>query len=209
MLKGGDAQYRRYVDAQLGHLRSVRSMTSDVGWKHRLAIPKLADYFRQRGANLADVSVLCVGCRLGAELDAFEAAGFGRVTGIDLYSVDPARIHIMDMHAMTFPDASFDVIFSADNLEHAYDVRVVLDQMLRVARPQAAFCIMTPVQFDTNDRHPTDVRSFDHLKALIGPPYAGAIYEEMRHSKKGQPYMVSIFGITKPAAGAAAERSER
>lgn len=204
-LGGDDPKYKAYIAEQLTHLRSVKAMYPDVDWKHALAVPRIKDYLDRSGKPFATASVLCVGCRTGAELEAFEKAGAGQVTGIDLYSVDPERIRIMDMHKMTFEAGSFDVIFSADNLEHAYDVRVVLDQMLRVARDRAVFCIMTPVQFDPNARHPTDVGSIENLYRLVGPAFAGSIYEEMRASKKGQPYAVAIFAIDKTRQAPAAE----
>jgi SAM-dependent methyltransferase len=194
----GDPAYASYVSAQLGHLRSVRSLYPDVNWKHDLAVPRVREFFEARGRSMASVSVLCVGCRTGAELDAFRRAGAGRVVGIDLYSVDPERVQIMDMHKMTFPDESFDVIFSADSLEHAFDVRTVIDHMLRVSRRPSVFCVLTPVGFETNPRHPTDLKSFEHLYRLIGPPFKRALHEELRASRKGQPYMVAIFEVEKP-----------
>lgn len=196
-LGGEDPKYQAYIAEQLTHLRSVKAMYPDVDWKHVLTVPRIKDYFARAGRPFERASVLCVGCRTGAELEAFEKAGAGQVVGIDLYSVDPERIKVMDMHKMTFEAGSFDVIFSADNLEHAYDVRVVLDEMLRVARDQAVFCVMTPVQFDPNARHPTDIGSIENLHRLMGPAFAGSIYEEMRASKRGQPYAVAIFAVDK------------
>lgn len=192
-----DPEYQRYITAQQGHLRSVHALFPDVSWKHELALPKIAAYFAEQQVALDGLSVLCVGCRTGAELTAFEALGVGHVTGIDLYSIDPARVRLMDMHAMTFADESFDVVFSADSLEHSFDVQVALAQMLRVARRRSLLCVMSPVGFEPNPRHPTDLRSIEHLIGLVGPAYRRTVHHEMRASKRGQPYMVAILEINK------------
>ena len=53
------------------------------------------------------------------------------MVGIDLLA-DGSGILAMDMHQLTFPDQSFDAVFSCHSLEHAYDVSffryVVMDE---------------------------------------------------------------------------------
>lgn len=93
-----------------------------------------------------ELSVLCVGCRNTHELDLLRRAGFGDVTGIDLFSSGP-DIKAMDMHATTFEDARFDVIFACHSLEHAYDVPALMTEWRRITRPSARCAIEVPVRF--------------------------------------------------------------
>ena len=199
LLKAEDPAYRDYIETQLGHVRSVRSLFPDVSWKHEIVLPRVRRFYDERGLATADASVLCVGCRTGSELDAFERLGFGTVKGIDLYSLDPERIELMDMHRMRYPDNSFDVVYSADSLEHSYDLERALGEIIRVAKPAALLCVLTPMDFDVNARHPSDIKSLDNLYRLLGPAFYRAHHAEVRQTRKAVHYGVAICEIRKNA----------
>lgn len=100
------------------------------------------------------LSVLAIGCRNPHELNCLDTAGFSSVTGIDLVSMSP-RILPMDMHQLTFPDASFDVVFASHSLEHAYDLDRALGEWQRVTRRGGWWAIEVPLGSPptATDRH--------------------------------------------------------
>jgi len=69
----------------------------------------------------------------------------------------------MDMHALTFADQSFDVIFSAHSLEHAYDADRALAEFARVTRPRGYWAIEVPLRFDPTAVDRNDFQSTDAL----------------------------------------------
>ena len=124
--------------------------------------------------------MLCVGCRNGRELDAFRAAGLDDVRGIDIFS-QRDDIVVMDMHAMTFADASFDVVYSSHSLEHAREVEVVAGELVRVARPGGVVAVEVPLRHRGSD---ADLVVFDGLEMLEGL-FAGAIGETLVREELG------------------------
>jgi len=130
-------EYRDYLAVQLR--RTLSKSETDPGVGAVTLINRVADAQSSRGP------VLCVGCRNPLELDRFRARGFDDVVGIDLFS-QREDIKVIDMHDMTFPDDSFDVVYCSHALEHAYDVRRVVDQIVRVARDDAVVGVEVPVR---------------------------------------------------------------
>ena len=105
-------------------------------------------------AELADKDVLEVGVGQGthAQLIAPRCKSF---TGIDLtehaagmaakrlavFGI-PGRVMRMDAEEMTFPDHSFDYIWSWGVIHHSADTRRILEQMRRVLRPRGRCTVM-------------------------------------------------------------------
>jgi SAM-dependent methyltransferase len=130
-------------------------------------------------------SVLCVGCRNSHELDLFKAAGYKEVVGIDLFATDP-RIKVMDMHAMTFPDDRFDVIYSCHNFEHASEPRVAAREFLRVLKPDGICVVEVPVRFRNTIVDLHDYSSARGLLEIFGSERAEVLLEE-DESDEGSP----------------------
>jgi 2-polyprenyl-6-hydroxyphenyl methylase/3-demethylubiquinone-9 3-methyltransferase len=116
-----------------------------------LTPPRVA-YFRdvlveKLGIDPARKQVLDVGC--GGGLMAEEVARLGcRVTGVDpsAPSVDTARAHaaaegldidyrVAPGESLPFPDASFDLVYCFDVLEHVNDLDRVIGESARVVKP--------------------------------------------------------------------------
>jgi SAM-dependent methyltransferase len=128
-------------------------------------------------AETPGAAVLCVGCRNAQELDAFEQAGFARVLGVDLFSVDP-RIRVMDMHDLDFESESFDLVYSCHSLEHSFDPSRATREMLRVSRPGAAFVIEVPVDFPVSITDRQDYGSARGVRSLFNPQVGQVLVEE-------------------------------
>jgi SAM-dependent methyltransferase len=148
--------YRDYLAVQLRRTLSKRETDPGVGAV--TLINQVADQRPDRG------SVLCVGCRNALELDRFRARGFDDVVGIDVFS-QRADIKVMDMHEMTFPDDSFDVVYASHALEHSYDVERVAREIVRVARDGAVVGVEVPVRAQASDADRVVFSGLDELRS--------------------------------------------
>lgn len=117
-------------------------------WRPYEAYPVFLDYLQaQPGKKLLDI-----GCGTGHLLKA--AAQKGLVTyGIDISeegvkiaqrNSPTSRILVGSGERIGFSDNSFDYITCLGVLEHFLDMRRGLQEMTRVAKPDALFCIMAP-----------------------------------------------------------------
>ena len=86
----------------------------------------------------ASGNVLCLGARLGGEVEGFIAAGYFAV-GIDINPGEGSR-HVLlgDFHQLDFPDGSVDIVFT-NSLDHAYDLKKLLGEVYRVLKPGGIF----------------------------------------------------------------------
>jgi SAM-dependent methyltransferase len=118
--------------------------------------------------QLTSGRVLCVGCRNGLELDRFRARGFQDVVGIDIFS-QRDDILVMDMHQMTFPDNSFNVVYASHSLEHSYDVARVAGEIGRVAREGAVIGVEVPVRGQASAADRIVFSGLDELRNVFRP----------------------------------------
>jgi len=121
--------------------------------------------------------VLCIGCRNARELDLLEAAGYGPVSGVDLFSSDP-RIKVMDMHRLTFAADSFDIVYSCHSLEHSFDRSAAVAEILRVLRPRGVAAVEVPVQFTPTATDRQEFKSVAGLLAAFEPDVGRVLLAE-------------------------------
>ena len=93
--------------------------------------------------------MLSLGPRNGLELARLREAGCQSVSGLDLFSTDPA-IHVGDMHAMPFLAKSFGLIWASHALEHAREPERVFKEIARVLRPGGYLFAAWPTGFKLN-----------------------------------------------------------
>jgi SAM-dependent methyltransferase len=167
--KSRPAQYRDYLAIQLR--RTLAKRDTDPGIGAVTLINRVAEERRDGG------SVLCVGCRNTLELDRFRALGFDGVIGIDVFS-QREDIKVMDMHEMTFPDDSFDVVYASHALEHSYDVRRVVDEVVRVARDCAIVGVEVPVRTQASTADRIVFSGLDELRAAFEPHIRDEVVSE-------------------------------
>lgn len=161
--RADDEVYQAYVAAQVAKTQRMRGYLAVHRIQNLVRALIHADH-----RSPVNRSVLCIGCRNTFELGVLHAAGFGPVIGIDLVQMHPT-IQAMDMHAMTFPDAMFDVIFSCHSLEHAYDLETVLREWARVTVPGGTWAIEVPIRFTPTEVDRQDVGSVAGLVAMCAP----------------------------------------
>jgi SAM-dependent methyltransferase len=152
-------EYRDYLAVQLRRTLSKRDTDPGVG-----AVTLINRVAEQRPDGGA---VLCVGCRNVLELDRFRARGFGDVVGIDVFS-QRGDILVMDMHAMSFADDSFDVVYASHALEHSYDVDRVVREIVRVARDGAVVGVEVPVRAQASAADRVVFSSLDEVQRAFG-----------------------------------------
>jgi SAM-dependent methyltransferase len=157
--KEEDRTYNDYLKAQVN--KTVLKRNKDASFRYKVVIEKLLKNFTKERKD-----VLCVGCRNAFELDAFEGVGFSGVRGIDIQSIDP-RILVMDMGKMSFENNVFNIIYSGDALEHAYDIDQALAEFCRVVRPGGYIAIVMPINYSVNKIDRWDVKNVDRLKKMI------------------------------------------
>jgi ubiquinone/menaquinone biosynthesis C-methylase UbiE len=113
--------------------------------------------------------VLSIGPKNEGEILLFRAHGFRHVTGADLFSYSPF-IKTMDMHHMTFPDNSFDIVNSGWVVRYSYDIAQCAREMVRVAAPGSLMSIAFSGHAEEKDPSPG-----------IGAPLHGGLDELLRH----------------------------
>jgi 2-polyprenyl-6-hydroxyphenyl methylase/3-demethylubiquinone-9 3-methyltransferase len=154
------------VDNEL-YDRLAATWWDEDAWLHLLRTslnPARLDYLRDavaaHGLDPSQSTALDVGCGGGLMAEDVARMGF-RVTGVDpsAGSLEVAREHARQSgleieyvegvgEALPFEDASFDLVYCCDVLEHVDDVPAVLAESRRVLRPGGLFV------YDTINRTP-------------------------------------------------------
>lgn len=155
-------EYARYRRAQIRQSKAKRRKDASF---------RIEPFVRMIKAKCPDLGaesrVLCIGARNEVEIGIFEGNGFRNVTAIDLWSASP-RIRVMDMHALGFPDASFDLIFASHVFEHAYDFSQVARECVRVLKPGRYIFCAFPTNFELSDHDRVDFRTTQGLLQHFG-----------------------------------------
>jgi ubiquinone/menaquinone biosynthesis C-methylase UbiE len=121
----------------------------DENFRNHFKVYELASQF------VRDKDVLDCGSGTGYGSAYLAQQGARSVTGIDYsreavafarkrYSDKLLRFVEMDAQQMSLPDASFDFVFSSENLEHLPDPRANVSEIRRVLRPGGVALIATP-----------------------------------------------------------------
>jgi SAM-dependent methyltransferase len=117
--------YEQYV----AHQRSKLAQLDLTGYEERYETA-----LTERLGSFAGRSVLCLGARLGAEVRAFRNVGAFAI-GVDLNPGKDNRYVLPgDFHALDFPDACVDVVFT-NSLDHAFDLPRLAKECGRVTKP--------------------------------------------------------------------------
>ena len=100
----------------------------------------LEERIRSVGLIKQGMSVLCLGARLGFEVESFIRCGCFAV-GIDLNpGKDNKHVVVGDFHNIDFADSSVDVVFT-NSLDHSFDLKKVLKEIKRVLKNNGIFVV--------------------------------------------------------------------
>lgn len=105
-------------------------------------LPRVVDFSGYRGKRILEI-----GCGIGLDLARF-ARGSASVTGVDLSktAIDLAKIYfqfqnlqgdfqVMNGEALTYQDASFDVVYAHGVLQYTADIQKMVNEAFRVLKP--------------------------------------------------------------------------
>ncbi len=171
------SDYKKYIEAQI--TKSYKNSSYLRFWRFWGRTGLIEQLNKNLQGDRSNMAVLCVGCRDFRELNHVKKiCGLKNITGLDLFSQDE-RIKIGDMHAMPFENASFDILISVDNLEHAYDAAKALSEFRRVVKKGGIIGIEVPVQYNTSDIDRQDFKSVQNLLQTAGiNDKSAVIFEE-------------------------------
>lgn len=167
---GDDREYQRYLEVQLA--RTLLKRTNVLPGRVREFIDRISD-----NIDICNCRILCVGCRNTLEIEYFLSKGAREVVGIDLYSESP-NIRVMDMHALTFPDRRFDLLFSCHSLEHAYDPYKAAAEFVRVVGNGGMVAVEVPVCFRPQGADRFDFHDHEQLRRLFTPHVGRILWDE-------------------------------
>ena len=129
-----------------------------------------------------EARVLCIGARNDVEIRILERYGFRDITAIDLWSSSP-RIRVMDMHALDFPDETFDLVFASHAFEHAFDFDRVAAEVVRVLRePGYVFCAV-PVNYELSEHDRVDFKDLNGLLAAFARSSVEPLYSRLHNGE--------------------------
>ena len=88
------------------------------------------------GILQADLPSLSIGPRWVTEIEFFrEIVGLRKHIGLDLFTDDAEMVIAGDMHKMPFDDGYFQFIFLKNVVDKSYDVRKLVQEVIRVMQP--------------------------------------------------------------------------
>lgn len=126
--------YDEYIAHQRAKLDTIKNLDKKwarlkAGLAERLGnVPQV-----KRGAN-----ALCLGARLGAEVEALIDFGVFAI-GIDLNPGSDNRFVVNgDFHHIQYADASVDIVYT-NSLDHVFELDKVMAEVLRVLKPDGVF----------------------------------------------------------------------
>jgi SAM-dependent methyltransferase len=123
-----------------------------------------------RGHLRPDDAVISLGNRWIGEISYFrENVGLKKTLGVDLFSNNPELVVAADMHNLPFEDGSIKLVFNRGLINKSYDVRVLVNEVLRVLTDDGMFIVETPGPYDygVSRLGCTDIKSARNLLRLF------------------------------------------
>lgn len=152
--------------------------------------------------SMKRLKLLSVGPKNEGELLMYRRYGFEwkNLTGIDLSSYSP-KILVMDMHNMTFPDDSFDIVTSMWSIRYSYDLSKVTSEIKRVAKDGAiiAVGITTSPDKEIDFAYNSKLDSIDELLSYFEGNVKQVIWRVEEEYRPGFPitHMTVVFKLKK------------
>jgi SAM-dependent methyltransferase len=131
---------RREYDSYEDYKEHQMEKTSWKWWRKRLSrqYKRKVKKFQKRFSSLSEKGyieegkkVVCLGARMGEEVEAFENLGLEAI-GVDLVP-KPPRVIKADFNHLPFEDGSFDVVFS-NSFDHSFDAEMFFKSCERVLK---------------------------------------------------------------------------
>lgn len=134
------ATYEEYVAHQRSKLDSLLSNGQSLAIGGTGRVAKFKQRFELAPEFATPATILCLGARLGVEVEALIALGHFAV-GIDLNPGPDNRFVVSgDFHALQYANGSIDGIYT-NSLDHALDMAKVASEVSRVLKPGGFFVV--------------------------------------------------------------------
>ena len=140
-------QYQSYDD----YVRHQASKLDKIAYRLNRNRSEELEEFRERFELCDQIkearTVLCLGARLGAEVEALHGLGYFAV-GLDLNpGADNPYVLPGDFHAIVFPNDSVDAIYS-NAIDHVFDIDKMIGEVVRILRPHGIFIAEVETGFE-------------------------------------------------------------
>jgi 2-polyprenyl-3-methyl-5-hydroxy-6-metoxy-1,4-benzoquinol methylase len=190
-------------------------------WDHSIILPPIVQALRHMPPNGA---LLDIGCGNGALLAEIRTLGSWNLCGIEMSesAVSLARGQGFDVRlgdatvdpATLFEPHTFDLIISAEVIEHVYDPRALLGQARTLLRPQGRLVLTTPyhgylknlfiAMLGKSDSHFNPLWDCGHIKfwsrATLSAALAEATFHKIEFYGAGRfPYLWKSMVLTATA----------
>lgn len=199
LTRARNKEYQDYLNVQFDRTFSKRNQIP--ARRNSILMERLVEL----GDPPKEGAVLCVGPRDGFELEWFKKQGFSNIRGIDLFSQHP-DVLVMDMHHMTFPDDTFEVVYASHSLEHSYRVEEAVAEVLRVAKSGALMAVEVPIKYNTRGADRFDFGDVNGVLRLFAPHVTGVLWSDEQEpgtplNWSGTAIVRTVFRIEKEGRG--------
>lgn len=167
-IRPGYATYDAYIKKQLNKTLNpkLRKIWTTRDWDRKIQV--FSKFFGQlkKGNLLSDSSkVLCIGARMGQEVEALKRVGVSDSVGMDLVPYPPLVVK-GDFHNQPFDDEMFDLEFS-NVFDHALFPEKFVSEIERTLK-SGGFCVLHVALSKRADKYSAnDLYSVEPLKKLF------------------------------------------
>lgn len=167
-IRPGYATYDSYIKKQLNKTLNpkLRKIWTTRDWDRKIQV--FSNFFSElKNRNLLSDSskVLCIGARMGQEVEALKRVGVSDSVGMDLVPYPPLVVK-GDFHNQPFDDETFDLEFS-NVFDHALFPEKFVSEIERTLKT-GGFCVLHVALSKRADKYSAnDLYSIEPLKKLF------------------------------------------
>ncbi|KAL2903488.1 Sterol methyltransferase-like 2 [Bienertia sinuspersici] len=167
-IRPGYPTYQSYIQKQLNKTLNpkLRHLWTTRDWDRKISVFKTFFHRLQSSSILSNSSKsLCIGARVGQEVEALRRIGVSDSIGIDLVPCPPLVMH-GDFHRQPFSDNTFDFEFS-NVFDHALFPDKFVSEIERTLKP-GGFCVLHVALSTRSDKYSAnDLLGVDPLVKLF------------------------------------------
>lgn len=167
-IRPGYATYDSYIKKQLNKTLNpkLRKIWTTRDWDRKIQVfSKFFSELKNRNLLSDSSKVLCIGARMGQEVEALKRVGVSDSVGMDLVPYPPLVVK-GDFHNQPFDDETFDLEFS-NVFDHALFPEKFVSEIERTLKT-GGFCVLHVALSKRADKYSAnDLYSIEPLKKLF------------------------------------------
>ncbi|XP_059636013.1 uncharacterized protein LOC132278221 [Cornus florida] len=167
-IRPGYSSYEAYIQKQLNKTLNpkLRKVWTTRDWDRKIQVfANFFDGLKQKQLLFNDSKALCIGARVGQEVEALRRVGVSDSVGIDLVPYPPLVLK-GDFHHQPFDNETFDFEFS-NVFDHALYPNHFVGEIERTLKPSGV-CVLHVALSRRGDKYSAnDLYSVTPLKALF------------------------------------------